>query len=275
MLGAGRSGLWGWGWGLQYLIAVAEVSAAGAVGALGVLGFPVHLPPLDLLAGHVPAEAGLDLGRRRVGVGVVQGDVQDVLIQLRAGALLPAASGRYGGTLGPGGSGCVRVMVWERCHHPTKYRKAKGKLGRGGGNDCIDTLLETQPRAPHPDPTAPSGQGLEPGAVIRSITSEEWKGVKNRGEKSPTTQTGPATAHRHCITASPCPELLTFGRVLGALREQRDGGHSTFTHRRRQPGPIHTEGWSVPCRSGGHCSHRALCCWGGGTRCHCQVLLWQ
>lgn len=82
-------------WG--YLVTIAEVSTTGAVGALSILGFPVHLPLLDLLAGHVATKAGLDLGRRRVGVGVVQGDVQDVLVQLCAGSLLLTARGQLRG----------------------------------------------------------------------------------------------------------------------------------------------------------------------------------
>lgn len=77
----------------MYLVAVAEVAAAGAVGALGVLGFPIDLAPFDLLTGHMATETGLDLGGRRVGVGIVQGDIQDVLVQLRAGSLLVAATG--------------------------------------------------------------------------------------------------------------------------------------------------------------------------------------
>lgn len=77
----------------MYLVAVAEVAAAGAVGALGILGFPIDLAPFDLLTGHVATETGLDLGGRRVGVGIVQGDIQDVLVQLRAGSLLMAATG--------------------------------------------------------------------------------------------------------------------------------------------------------------------------------------
>lgn len=80
-------------WG-GYLIAVAEVAAAGAVGAFGVLGFSVDLPPFDLLTGHVAPKTRLDFGGGRVGVGVVQGDVQDVLVQLRARSLLPKIWGR-------------------------------------------------------------------------------------------------------------------------------------------------------------------------------------
>jgi len=55
-----------------------------------------HLPAafrfllgLHLLAGHVTAEAGLDLGGGLVGLGVIQGDVHDVLLLLlRPAALL-------------------------------------------------------------------------------------------------------------------------------------------------------------------------------------------
>lgn len=87
-----RPSFWGEeaGFGL-YLIAVAEVAAAGAVGALGVLGFPIDLAPFDLLAGHMATETGLDLGSCRVGIRVVQRDVQDVLVQFCAGSLLAVA----------------------------------------------------------------------------------------------------------------------------------------------------------------------------------------
>lgn len=74
-----------------YLVTVAEVAAAGAVGALGVLGFPINLTPFDLLAGHMATETSLDLGSCRVGIRVVQRDVQDVLVQLCAGSLLTVA----------------------------------------------------------------------------------------------------------------------------------------------------------------------------------------
>lgn len=76
----------------MYLVTVAEVAAAGAVGALGVLGFPINLTPFDLLAGHMATETSLDLGSCRVGIRVVQRDVQDVLVQLCAGSLLAVAT---------------------------------------------------------------------------------------------------------------------------------------------------------------------------------------
>lgn len=97
-----------------YLVTIAEVSTAGAVGALSILGFPVHLPPLDLLAGHVATKAGLDLGRCRVGVGVVQGDVQDVLVQLRAGSLLLAVRGQLRGG-GPCFAPCQELLNLVFC----------------------------------------------------------------------------------------------------------------------------------------------------------------
>lgn len=75
----------------MYLVAVAEVAATGAVGALGVLGFPINLAPFDLLAGHMATETSLDLGSCRVGIRIVQRDVQDVLVQLCAGSLLTVA----------------------------------------------------------------------------------------------------------------------------------------------------------------------------------------
>ena len=62
--------------------------------AVECLPSAAHLLPfrfllrLHLLAGHVAAEAGLDLGGGLVGLGVVQGDVHDVLLLLLGPAAL-------------------------------------------------------------------------------------------------------------------------------------------------------------------------------------------
>jgi len=117
-----------WGAAGPYLVAVAEIAGAGAVGALGVLGFPLDLPAFDLLAGHVAAETRLDLGGRRVGVGVVQGDVQDVLVQLRAGSLLPEPTGGL--------------------HPATPQRKKKHPLPAGPGKSGPEAAPGLKMRVP-------------------------------------------------------------------------------------------------------------------------------
>lgn len=61
---------------------------------------------LHLLTGHVASEASLDLGCSPVGLGVIQGDVHDVLLLLRPAAVLLLRGPKSSDLSQKGGTSC-------------------------------------------------------------------------------------------------------------------------------------------------------------------------